>query len=174
MTSRTVLSILLLLIPATLTRADEPKSPAASTEAVQVIGFGDIKNNTKGTLELKDGGLHFTSKTSSFNVTADTIEDVVTGADTQRAIRGTVGTLSQLAPYGAGRALSMLRQKIDTLTIEYRDSNGALHGAVFTMPVGNAEAVKEDLLSQGAKSTMPMGHDSTQSGSQSEAQERLR
>ena len=171
MTRTAALPILVLLISATLTQAGEPRSTTFSTEAVQVIGFGDIRNNTKGTLELKDGALHFTSSEGSFAVSANNIQDVVTGNDTQRAIGGTVGTISQLAPYGAGRALSLPRNKIDTFTIEYRDSDGALHGAIFTMQVGKADPLKKELLSQGAHTSIPTSQVVTQTKSQPHGKE---
>jgi hypothetical protein len=160
-----------LLISASLAQAGEPAATTYSTDAVQVIGFGDIANNTKGTLELKDGSLHFTSAKTSFSISADSVQDVVTGNDTQRMIRGAFGTISQLGPYGSGRALSLLRSNIDTFTIEYRDSDGALHGAIFTMPVGKADPLKEQLLSQGAQVSSPGSQILTQTKSGTHAQE---
>ena len=59
------------------------------------------------------------------------------------------------APYGGGRFLSLFRKKIDTLTIQYRDVDGGLHGAIFTMPVGNSELMKTALLAQGAHTAEP-------------------
>lgn len=173
MRSIRALPILLLFISATMVGADEAPS-TTSTEAVQVIGPGNIKKNTKGSLELKNGALYFISNKSDFSISAGNIQDVITGADTERAIRGTVGTLSQLAPYGAGRALSLFRENIDTLTIEYRDSNGALHGAVFTLPVGRAEPLKKELLSQGAQTSIPVKRDSNEPNARSDAQEAQR
>jgi hypothetical protein len=60
----------------------------------------------------------------------------VTADDSQRVIRGTLGTISMLAPYDSRLASSMMRSKLDTLTIQYRDDHGGLHGMVFTMSVG--------------------------------------
>jgi len=171
MKPRTALPILILLMSATLMQAGEPTSTTYSTEAVQIIGFGDIRDNTKGTLELKDGSLHFTSSKESFTVRANNIQDVVTGNDTQRAIQGPVGTISQFGPYGSGRVLSLFRSNIDTFTIEYRDSDGALHGAIFTMPAGKADPLKEELLSQGAHASIPTSQISTQTSSQRGVQE---
>ena len=171
MTRIAALLILVLLISATLMQAGEPTATTFSTEAVQVLGFGDVPDNTKGILELTDGSLHFTSSKASFAVVANTIQDVVTGDDTQRAIRGPVGTISQFGPYGSGRALSLLRTKIDTFTIEYRDSDGALHGAIFTMAVGKAGPLKEKLLSQGAQTSIPISQIVKQTKSQPHPQE---
>ena len=72
-----------------------------------------------------------------------------------------MGTLSRLAPYGGGTALSLLRSKVDIITIQYRDPNGGLHGAIFTMPVGKAEPIKEALLAQGAHTSIPSQAKST-------------
>jgi hypothetical protein len=44
---------------------------------------------------------------------------------------------------------------LDTLTIQYRDTDGGLHGAVFTMPVGQAEVIKKELIAQGARTSVP-------------------
>jgi hypothetical protein len=62
-------------------------------------------------------------------------------------------------PYGSGRVLSLLTdQKIDALTLEYRDSNGGLHGVIFTLPKGQAPVVKRQLVERGAHaSVLPEG-----------------
>jgi hypothetical protein len=84
------------------------------------------------------------------------VSDVVTGADSQRAIHGTMGSLGLLAaPYGSGRFLSLFRTKMDTLTIKYHDADDGLHGAIFTMPVGKADEIKKELLAQGAHTSVP-------------------
>jgi hypothetical protein len=59
------------------------------------------------------------------------------------------------APYGGGRFLSLFRKKIDTLTVEYRDADGALHGVIFRMPSGKADAIEKELIAQGAHTTVP-------------------
>ena len=86
---------------------------------------------------------------------AASIQDVATAADSQRAVGGTIGVMSMAAPYGGGRVLSLFRTKIDTLTVQYRDADGGLHGAIFTMPVGTSEVIKKELVAQGAHTTAP-------------------
>ena len=149
-----------------------PPATPGSIEVVQVIGLPCVKQNTKGNLKVENGSLTFASPKNICEVPAASIQDVVTGADSQRVIGGTVGTVSRLAPYGGGTALSLLRSKVDIITIEYRDPNGGLHGAIFTMPVGKAESVKEALLAQGAHTSIPSQAQSTSdSPLQSEAME---
>lgn len=63
------------------------------------------------------------------------------------------------APYGGGRFLALFRTKIDTLTVQYRDADGGLHGAIFTMPAGTAETIKQELVAQGAHTSVQQGPD---------------
>ncbi len=122
----------------------------------QVIGLEGLKHNVKGTLVAENGSLVFTKGKKKVVVPAASIQEVMTGKDTERAIGGTVGTLTMFAPYGGGRFLSLFRSKIDTLSIEYLDPSGGMHGAIFTLPQGNALSAKKALLSQGAKSSFPV------------------
>ena len=87
------------------------------------------------------------------------------GTDSQRVIGGTLGTLTLLAPFGSGRVLSLFRTKLDTLTIQYRDGNGALHGVIFTMPPGDAEMIKEELIAQGAHTSITTQANQTKTAS---------
>jgi hypothetical protein len=89
------------------------------TQAVQVIGLAGLKENTKGRLTVVRGTLRFAYAKGNMDVAAASIEDVVTGKDSQRVIGGTFGTVASLAaPYGAGSALPLFRKKLDTLTIQ--------------------------------------------------------
>jgi len=137
--------------PATV--APQQQTPIKSTE---VIGLDGVKDKTAGKLTIEDGKLWFVHSKTKSEIPAAAMEDVVTAADSQRAIRGTLGTMSMLAPYGSGRALSLFRSKIDSLTIKYRDDNGGLHGAIFSMPAGTAEPFKRALIKQGAHTTIPV------------------
>ena len=98
--------------------------------------------------------MRFIHSKGNADVAATSIENVVTGTDSQRAIGGTLGTLTQLAPFGSGRVLSMFRTKLETLTIQYRDSDGGLHGVIFTVPLGKAEMIKQELISHGAHTSI--------------------
>ena len=157
---RVVLWSLLLSLGTFISVSHAQQAPA-STEAVQVIGLAGLKQNTKGNLKVENGSLTFASSKSTCEVPAASLQDVVTGADSQRVIGGTLGTISRLGPYGSGTALSLLRSKVDIITIQYRDADGGLHGAIFTMPVGAAELIKEALLAQGAHTSIPSQAKST-------------
>jgi len=57
------------------------------------------------------------------------------------------------APYGGGRVVSLFaHKKYDTLTLEYVDSNGGVHGAVFQLKKGQGELVRNELVARGVSS----------------------
>jgi hypothetical protein len=124
-------------------------------KAVQLMGLTGVKQNTQGNLTVESGNLRFAHSKTNTDLAASSMQDVVTGSDSQRVIRGTLGTLSMFGPYGSDRFLSLFRSKLDTLTIQFHDADGGLHGAVFTMPVGSADATKNELVALGAHTSIP-------------------
>jgi len=67
------------------------------------------------------------------------------------------------APYGAGRVVSLFAQKkYDTLTLEYVDTDGAVHGAIFQVTKGQGELVRNELLARGASSSPGEGRSTNQ------------
>ena len=145
-----VVIVAVLIFCSCLTSVSHAQHMHSLTEAVQLIGLAGVKEKTKGKLTVRNGTLRFVYAKGNADVATTSIQDVVTGTDSQRAIGGTLGTLTLLAPFGSGRVLSMFRTKLDTLTIQYRDGNGALRGVIFTMSPGDAEKIKKELIAQGA------------------------
>jgi hypothetical protein len=134
--------------------ANAQQSSKPANNAIALTGLPGVKDNAKGTLTVESGKLHFSYGKKSSEVDVASIEDVVTGEDTQAAVGKTVSNLSMAAPYGSGRFLALFRTKFDTLTLRYRDENGALHGVIFALPASGAEPIKKDLLAQGAHATV--------------------
>jgi hypothetical protein len=145
----------LLLLFSALAGLSFAQQAADSVNAVQVVGLSGVKEHAKGTLTVENGNLQFVHSKAKVVVATTSIQDVVTGNDSQRMIHGFVGTLTMFAPYESGRFLSLFRSKLDTLTIKYHDSDGGLHGAIFTMVPGKAEPLKKLLVAQGAHTSIP-------------------
>lgn len=151
-----VLSLVLLTLLVSAGNAQQQPP----VKAVQLTGLVGVKDNTKGSLTVENGELHFVHSKSSTDLAPRSMQDVVTGSDSQRVVGGTLGTLSMFAPYGGGRFLSLFRSKLDTLTIQYLDADGGLHGAIFTTtPVGTAEVTKDALVGLGARTSIPTSGD---------------
>jgi hypothetical protein len=134
---------------------DANANPMSFAETKQVLGLEGLKHNVTGTLAAENGSLVFTKGKKKVVVPAASITEVMTGKDTERTIGGTVGTLTMFAPYGGGRFLSLFRTKIDTLSLEYTDPSGGIHGVIFALSEGNALGAKKALLNQGAKTSVP-------------------
>ncbi len=149
---RTRVAAVGLLFAISIAKAQQPTAPP---EVVQLLGLDGVKRGAKGRLDVDKGNLHFVHAKTSSDLTIASVQDVVTGADTVKAVGNTIGILSMAAPYESGRFLSLFRRKIDTLTIQYQDADGGAHGAIFSMPVGAAEVIKKDLVAQGAH-TLPV------------------
>lgn len=139
-----------------LCRAQSPgvQTTREPTKTTLVTGLPGFKDDSNGSLAVEKGHLQFVHSKNAIEIPVPSITDVVTGSDNQRVIRGKVGTVSMFGPYGSGRFLSLFRSKLDTLTIQYRDGDGGLHGVIFTMAVGQAELLKQQLIAQGAHTTI--------------------
>src|ERR1700730_4665004 len=148
------------------------QQPAGGTKVVQFMGLEDVKGKLSGRLTLEGGNLQFTGTEAKASVPLHSIEDVVTGNDSQRVFRGTFGTLTMFAPYGGGRFLGLFRSKLDTLSIQYRDADGGLHGAIFTMATGKADPFKKEMLAQGAHTSIPTPDDAASSDAKPAAKEK--
>jgi hypothetical protein len=159
----------LLLLFSALEVPSLAQQAADRVNVVQVVGLSGVKEHAKGTLTVEAGNLQFVHSKAKAVVATTAIQDVVTGNDSQRMIHGFVGTLTMFAPYESGRFLSLFRSKLDTLTIKYRDSDGGLHGAIFTMVMGKAELLKKLLVAQGAHTSIPVQDKSSGSSPKTEA-----
>src|SRR5260370_2056525 len=79
---------------------------SGSVKAVQLTGLKGVKDNTKGTLSVENGNLHFVHGKENSDVKATSLQDVVTGADSRESRAKTVGMRGMAGPYGGGRLLS--------------------------------------------------------------------
>jgi len=132
------------------------QNPMSFPETKSVFGLEGIKHGASGVLSVQGGNLEFVKGKKKVDIPASSITEVMTGKDTERTIGGTVGTLTMFAPYGTGRFLSLFRDKIDTLSVEYVDASGGIHGALFTLVQGNSLGAKKALLDAGAKTSIPV------------------
>jgi hypothetical protein len=117
-----------------------------------VIGLEDIKPGASGTLDLLPTGLEFTAGKKKADIATSSIQDVFTGSESRQDVSGMGGTLVEAAiPYGGGRVVSLFSHKVDVLAVEYVDSNGGFHGAIFVLSAGKATNFKDQLVAHGAK-----------------------
>ncbi len=88
---------------------------------------------------------------SAPQVKIGSVRDVFLGGESKQ-VGGLPMTLGKAAvPFGGGRVVSLLaHKKYDTLSLEYVDADGGIHGAIFQLTKGQGELVKNELIAQGA------------------------
>jgi hypothetical protein len=131
----------------------QPNNPPSSLPATHLLGFAGARNHSKGTLSIEGDALQFkrNGKAAAVHVKIASIFDLVLG-DLSRQVGGVPLTLAKVAvPYSGGRAVSLFtHKKYDTLTLEYVDFEGGLHGAIFELKKGQGEGLRNELLAKGA------------------------
>jgi hypothetical protein len=126
-----------------------------STRATHLLGFANAKNNSTGTLSIQDDSLQFQQNGKpGTKVKIASLRDVFLGAESKQ-VGGLPMTLGKTAaPFGGGRVVSLFaHKKYDTLTLEYADVDGGIHGAIFQLKKGQAEIVKNELMARGVAIT---------------------
>jgi hypothetical protein len=126
-----------------------------STRATHLLGFANAKNNSTGTLSIQDDSLQFQQNGKpGTKVKIASLRDVFLGAESKQ-VGGLPMTLGNTAaPFGGGRVVSLFaHKKYDTLTLEYADVDGGIHGAIFQLKKGQAEIVKNELMARGVAIT---------------------
>jgi|GEM_PF-1454630 len=131
--------------------------PIVVDDAINIIGFEDVKPGSKGRLEIGDDGIRLSNDKAEGLIPVDAIQFFAVEHGSKGLLRGTAGTLASLAPNGAGQIYSAIRPGAETLTLFYRDENDALHGAVILIP----KSSKDETLSAFARLGIVSGDSST-------------
>ena len=123
-----------------------------STRATHLLGFANARNNSTGTLSVQDDSLQFQQNGKpAAKVKVALVRNVLLGGESKQ-VGGLPMTLGKAAvPFGGGRVVSLFaHKKYDTLSLEYVDADGGIHGAIFQLTKGQGELVKNELIAQGA------------------------
>jgi hypothetical protein len=124
----------------------------SSMHAKHVLGFGGIRHNASGYLSIQDDRVRFERDQSpAAEITISSIRNICLGTE-DKQVGGVPMMLGKAAvPFGGGRVVSLFsHKKYDSLTIEYLDSSGGFHGAIFQLPRGQGLIFKNDLIAHGA------------------------
>jgi hypothetical protein len=130
-------------------------NPPFSTRATHLLGLPNTKSNCKGTLSTQDNVLRFQQNGKPVaEVDIASVRQVFLGEEGMQVGGVPMKIGKTAAPFGGGRVVSLFaHKKYDTLTLEYVDSNGALHGAIFQLEKGQGELVRNELVARGLSSS---------------------
>src|SRR5271166_965189 len=122
-----------------------------SIRATHVLGLPNTKNNCKGMLSIQNNALRFKKYGNpDAQVNIASVRALFLGEESNQVGGLPVKLGKAAAPYGGGRVVSLFaHKKYDTLTLEYVDSNGGLHGAIFRLSKGQGELVTNFLKARG-------------------------
>jgi hypothetical protein len=126
-----------------------------SIRATHVTGLPNTKSNCKGTLSAQDNVLRFqqSGKTVA-QVDIASVRHVFLGEESMQVGGLPMKIGKAAAPYGGGRLVSLFaHKKYDTLTLEYVDGDGGVHGAIFQITKGQGELVRNELVARGVSSS---------------------
>ncbi len=111
-----------------------------SSGVQHAYGLPEMKKNENGTLTLNADGLTFAAKSAKSSIQSSSM--LAVSAGNQRVeLWGMKGRLLRMAiPDGGGLAAAgFMHHRVDMLTVEFSDSRGGYHGAVFYLPANEAE-----------------------------------
>jgi hypothetical protein len=125
-----------------------------SIRATHVLGLPNTKNNCKGTLSTQDNVLRFQQSGKPVaQVNLASVRALFLGEESKQVGGLPMKLGKAAAPYGTGRVVSLFaHKKYDTLTLEYVDSDGGVHGAIFEVTEGQGELLRNELVARGASS----------------------
>ena len=152
-----VLSLCAFLLGCSIAACAQSTATAASAgtqfsvRTTHLLGFPNTKSNCNGILSIKEDTLQFQQAAKrSAEVKIPAIQGVFLGGESKQVGGVPMKVGKMAAPFGGGRVISLFaHKKYDTLTVEYVDSDGGLHGAIFQLSKGEAALVKNELVSRG-------------------------
>jgi hypothetical protein len=123
-----------------------------SVRARHLMGFEATRSNATGTLTIQLDSVQFQKTgTPAAEIKIASVQDISLGSKS-RQVGGLPMTLGKAAvPFGGGRVVSLFaHKKYDTLSLQYVDANGGIHGAIFQVDKDQAATLKDELVAKGA------------------------
>jgi len=155
-----VLSLWALLLCSTIGAWPQSTAPSANApftiRATHLLGFPNTKSNCDGSLSIEDDALRFAQDAKpGAEVKIASVQGVFLGSESKQVGGTPMKVGKAAAPYGGGRVVSLFAHKqYDTLTLEYADDDGGVHGAIFQLSKGQAEHVRKELVTRGVSSSL--------------------
>lgn len=153
MTLRLLALLLWCSIPALAQAGDSGNSSAPfSIRATHLLGFEGAKSNANGTLSIQQSTVQFQkSGQAAVQIEIASVQSASLGEQSKQ-VGGLPMTLGKTAaPFGGGRVISLFaHKKYDTVALEYVDTNGGIHGAIFQLQKGQGEVLRNELVARGA------------------------
>ena len=134
----------------------EHYSPSKRERAVQRSSYSSPRSDEheaqlQRNWSIQANVLQFEQKDKpAAQVSTASIRDLSLGEESKQVSGLPMKVGKAAAPYGGGRVVSLFANKeYDTVTLEYADSEGGVHGAIFQLEKGQGKLLKDELLARG-------------------------
>ena len=129
------------------------------THVTHVLGLEGTPNNANGVLSIQQDALQFQRGAGpATQIGLSSIEDVSLDQEDKQTGGTPMAVTRAATPFGGGHVIGLFsHKKYDTLTVEYRDANGGLHGAIFQLNKGQGQDFRNELTAAGVHVNPPSG-----------------
>jgi hypothetical protein len=136
------------------------------------LGLENTKSNCNGTLSIQGDALQFQQGGKpGAEVKITSIQAVFLGGESKQVGGLPMKLGKAAAPFGSGRVVSLFaHKKYDTVTLEYADSEGGVHGAIFQLEKGQGKLLKDELLARGVSLDSGDGQPTKQSTAEAQSE----
>lgn len=126
-------------------------TPRPAVRATAVLGLEGVANNSVGELSVQNDAFVFSRREGpTVRMPLNAIQEAFLSQQ-DKQVGGLPMALGKAAtPYGGGRMIGLFaHKKYDFLTLEYFDSNGGFHGAIYQLAKGQGQILGDELGAKG-------------------------
>jgi hypothetical protein len=125
--------------------------PRPVLRARAVLGLEGVANNSIGELSIQDDILAYSRREGpTVRMPLSAIHGAFLSQEDKQVGGIPLALGRAAAPYGGGRVISLFaHKKYDFMTLEYFDSNGGFHGAIYQLNKGQGQVLADELGANG-------------------------
>lgn len=158
--SKLLFRILRCLIPASCFAAsliaqdfDQVRTASSSPglRARAVLSLEGVANNSMGELSIQDDVFVYSCREGpTVRMPLSAIQGAFLSQEDKQVGGMPMAMGRAAAPYGGGRVIGLFaHKKYDFMTLEYFDSNGGFHGAIYQLNKGQGQVLADELGAKG-------------------------
>ena len=116
-----------------------------------VLGLERVANNSMGELSIQDDVFVYSRREGpTIRMPLSAIQGAFLSQEDKQVGGMPMALVQAATPYGGGRVISLFaHKKYDFMTLEYFDSNGGFHGAIYQLNKGQGQVLADELGAKG-------------------------
>jgi hypothetical protein len=126
-------------------------SSSPGLRARAVLGLEGVANNSMGELSIQDDVFVYSRREGpTVRMPLSAIQGAFLSQEDKQVGGMPMAMGRAAAPYGGGRVIGLFaHKKYDFMTLEYFDSNGGFHGAIYQLNKGQGQVLADELGAKG-------------------------